>query len=78
MDFKFDFNRRQISKIPRERIIEELAKVAKHFNYTDFSQSDFTSLASISYFTVNREYGGPLCQHSKSTELRLSFSSFPK
>ncbi len=57
MDFKFDFNRRQISKIPRERIIEELEKVAKHFNYSDFSQSDFNKFASISYFTVNREFG---------------------
>lgn len=57
MDFKFDFNRRQISKIPREQIIDELVKAAKHFNYTDFSQSNFTSVANISYFTVNREFG---------------------
>ena len=54
---KFEFERHQISKIPRNKIIEELEKVAKHFNYTDFKQDDFSKLAEISYFTVNREFG---------------------
>ena len=54
---KFEFERRQINKIPRSKIIEELEKVAEHFNYTDFKQDDFDKLADISYFTVNREFG---------------------
>jgi hypothetical protein len=53
---KFEFKRHQINKIPREQIIEELEKVAKHFNYKDFKQTDFNQLSSISYFTVNREF----------------------
>ncbi len=55
--FKFEFGRHQISKIPREKIIAELEKVAKHFNYTDFKQDDFDKIADISYYTVNREFG---------------------
>lgn len=56
-DFKFEFKRSQISKIPREKIIFELEKVAKHFNYTDFRQDDFDKLANVSAYTVYREFG---------------------
>jgi hypothetical protein len=56
-DFKFEFGRHQISKIPRERVIAELEKVAKHFNYTDFKQDDFDKIADISYYKVYREFG---------------------
>ncbi len=56
-DFKFEFGRKQISKIPRKKIIEELEKVSKQFNYTDFKQDDFSRISDISYFTVNREFG---------------------
>lgn len=56
-DFKFEFGRHQISKIPREKVISELEKVAKHFNYTDFKQDDFDKIADISYYKVYREFG---------------------
>ena len=56
-DFKFEFGRHQISKIPREKVIDELEKVAKHFNYTDFKQDDFDKIADISYYKVYREFG---------------------
>ncbi|MBI4039509.1 HNH endonuclease [Candidatus Daviesbacteria bacterium] len=56
-DFKFEFGRSQISKIPREKVIAELEKVAKHFNYTDFKQDDFDKIADISYYKVYREFG---------------------
>lgn len=56
-DFKFEFGRHQINKIPREKIIVELEKVAKHFNYTDFKQDDFDKMADINYYTVYREFG---------------------
>jgi len=56
-DFKFAFERRQISKIPHQKIIEELERVANAFNYTDFKQDDFDELSEISHFTVNREFG---------------------
>lgn len=57
MDFKFEFERGQIGKIPRDKIVSELEKVAKIFKYTDFKQVDFDKNADISYFTVNREFG---------------------
>ena len=56
-DFKFEFGRHQISKIPRKKIVKELEKVAKAFKYADFKQDDFDKLADISYYTVNREFG---------------------
>jgi hypothetical protein len=56
-DFKFQFNRNQIRKTSREKIIEELEKVAKHSHYTDFKEDDFSSLSEISYYTVIREFG---------------------
>lgn len=56
-DFKFEIGRSQISKIPREKVIAELEKVAKHFNYIDFKQKDFDKIADISYYKVYREFG---------------------
>jgi hypothetical protein len=56
-DFKFEFGRSQISKIPREKVIAELEKAAKHFNYTDFKQDDFDKIADISSYKVYREFG---------------------
>ncbi len=56
-DFKFEFDRHPISKIPREKVIAELEKVAKHFNYKDFKQDDFDRIANISYYKVYREFG---------------------
>lgn len=56
-DFKFEFKRCQKSKIPREEVITELEKVAKHFNYSDFKQDDFDKVADISYYKVYREFG---------------------
>jgi len=56
-DFKFEFGRHKISKIPREKVIAELEKVTKHFNYTDFKQDDFDKIADISYYKAYREFG---------------------
>lgn len=80
-DFKFEFGRHQISKIPREKIIAELEKVAKHFNYIDFKQDDFDKIADISHFTVNREFGSWekalqfLANHLKSKEISFQMTS---
>ena len=56
-DFKFEFGRHQISKIPREKIIAELEKVAKHFNYIDFKQDDFDKIADISHLQSTENLG---------------------
>jgi 5-methylcytosine-specific restriction endonuclease McrA len=56
-DFKFEFQRRQTSKIPREKIFEELEKVAKSFGYKDFTQDQFNDVANIHHYTAIREFG---------------------
>ncbi len=38
-------------------MVSELEKVAEHFNYTDFRQSDFNKIAGISDYTIYREFG---------------------
>src|SRR3989344_6290586 len=57
MDFKFDFKRNQTNKISRDKIISELEKTAKIFNYTDFKKEDFDKIADISSNIVYREFG---------------------
>ncbi len=53
----FSYNRNYSHKISRERIIEELERVAELFDYKDFTKSDFNSVSEISYDTVYREFG---------------------
>lgn len=56
-DLDFKFGRNQINKIPRETILKELEKVAKHYDYSDFKEDDFSKISEISYYTVIREFG---------------------
>jgi hypothetical protein len=56
-EFKFELGRNQANKISREKMITELGKAAKHFNYVDFKQTDFDKVAGISNYTVYREFG---------------------
>jgi hypothetical protein len=71
-DFKFEFGRNQISKISREKVISELEKVAKNFNYTDFTQDDFDKIADISSYKVYREF------KSWENALKFLFDHFKK
>jgi len=57
MDFKFEFKRHQTNKIPRDKILAELENFARINNFTDFKQDDFNKHASISSYTVYREFG---------------------
>jgi len=54
---KFKLDRKQSSKISREKIIQELLKIAKLHDYTDFKQVDFDSSADFNHYTVYREFG---------------------
>lgn len=53
----FQFQRHRIDKISRTKIIEELEKAAKFFNYNEFKRKDFNKIAGIKYHTVAREFG---------------------
>ncbi|MBI5194492.1 MAG: hypothetical protein HZA08_13790 [Nitrospirae bacterium] len=54
----FTFQRRRLNEMPESRILEELEKAAKHFNYIEFGRRDFDKIASISSSTVRKHYGG--------------------
>lgn len=55
MDFKFQ--RKRLNEMPETKILEELEKASKHFNYIEFAWRDFDKVAKISANTVKRHYG---------------------
>ena len=55
MDYKFQ--RTRIDKISRDKIIEQLEKAAKHFNYTEFWWRELSKVADISGTTVKKYFG---------------------
>lgn len=54
---EFTFHRNRIDKIPRQRMLDELEKVANQFNYIEFGKRDFTKYSEIHATTVIREFG---------------------
>jgi len=54
----FNFQRKQINKMPESKILEELEKAAKHFNYIEFGRRDFDKIATISSSTVRKHFEG--------------------
>ena len=81
MDYKFQ--RTRIDKIPESKILEELEKAAKHFNYIEFGWRDFDKIADISSGTVENYFGNwkkgltALKQHLKQKGLDLSPRPYP-
>lgn len=55
MDFKFQ--RKRLNEIPEAKILIELEKAAKHFNYIEFAWRDFDKIADISANTVKKHFG---------------------
>lgn len=55
MDFKF--HRSRLDKISEQKILEELEKAAKHFNYVEFAWRDFNKIADLSATTVKKHFG---------------------
>lgn len=53
----YQFARHRIDKIPRERMIDELEKAAKIFNYIEFGWRDFDKVADIGANVVKKEFG---------------------
>jgi len=68
---KFEFERPPIKNISEDLILDELEKVAKHFNYEYFSRKNFDELANIHSATVERHYGGSWSAAIKALEERL-------
>lgn len=55
MDFKFQ--RKRLNEIPEDKILVELKKAAKHFNYIEFAWREFDKIADISANTVKKHFG---------------------
>jgi len=55
MDYKFQ--RKRLNEIPKSKILEELEKAAKHFNYTEFGWRELSKVADISGTTVKKYFG---------------------
>ena len=75
----FQFQRKRINKMSETKIMDELEKVAKHFNYIEFSRDDFDEVADISEGVVRKHFGGSwkkalvtLKQHLRQKGLDLS------
>lgn len=81
MDYKFQ--RTRIDKIPREKIVGELEKVAVIFKYVEFGKRDFNRLGNISATTVENEFGTwrkgleVLREHLRKKNLDLSPRNAP-
>lgn len=54
---EFKFQRKRLNEIPELKILEELEKVSKDFEYIEFSWRDFDKLADISASTVKKHFG---------------------
>jgi 5-methylcytosine-specific restriction endonuclease McrA len=57
-NFKFEFGRPQKIGISREGILNELERVAEHYNYNYFRRKDFDKIADIHSATVERCFDG--------------------
>jgi hypothetical protein len=67
----FKFERNRIDKIPRDRVIAELLKVAEAKQYCEFRQKDFEALANISRHPVIATFGSwPAALHELRELLR--------
>lgn len=57
-DFKFEFGRPLKKRISAQEILDELERVAKHFDYSHVRREDFNKIAGIHSATVERYFGG--------------------
>ncbi len=55
---EFKLKRPRLNKLPRQKMLSELEKVAQAFNYQEFGWRDFNKVASISANPVKIEFGG--------------------
>ncbi|KKS43945.1 MAG: hypothetical protein UV05_C0016G0008 [candidate division CPR1 bacterium GW2011_GWA2_42_17] len=56
MDYKFQ--RKRLNEISETKILDELEKAAKHFNYIEFGYREFSEVADVSGGLVKKRYGG--------------------
>lgn len=54
---EYRFERHRIDKIPRDRLVAELVRVARERDYVTFGKREFDELATVSSNSVMREFG---------------------
>lgn len=54
----FQFKRKRLNEFPEEKILNELEKAAKYFNYIEFGRRDFDKMANISSSAVRKHFEG--------------------
>lgn len=80
---EFKFQRHRIDKLSRKKMLEELEKASKIYNYTEFGWRDFNKVANISASPVKKEFGSwkkaleCLREHLKNKNLDLSPRKIP-
>jgi len=52
----FEFKRKRLNEISKAVIFDELEKVAKYFNYIEFSWRDFDKVSNISIGTIKKHF----------------------
>lgn len=55
---QFNFQRKRLNEMSEEKMLEELEKAAKHFNYIEFGRRDFDKIADISSGVVRKHFDG--------------------
>jgi hypothetical protein len=53
----FNFQRKRLNEISKERMLDELEKAAEHFKYVEFGWRDFDKVASISANSIKKHFG---------------------
>jgi len=53
----FQFKRKRLNEIPEAKILDELEKAAKHFNYFEFGYREFNEIADVSAGVVKKRFG---------------------
>lgn len=54
---QYNFQRKRLDVFSKEKILGELEKAAKHFNYIEFGRRDFNKVADIHSNTIKNHFG---------------------
>lgn len=74
----FKFQRKRLNEMSKEKMLDELEKAAKHFDYIEFGWRDFNNVAEISASPIKKHFGSwrngldALRQHLQQKGLSLS------
>lgn len=55
---QFNFQRKRVNEMSKEKMLDELERVAKHFNYIEFGRRDFDKIADISSSVIRKRFDG--------------------